>query len=176
MFGTSPRIYGTKSQLNTTCVPSSIHRCHRQVQTLQCSTPDGYQQSRNRQYHGNVGQRIHITFNTPGISYRHWAQCLTLHNIDGLVQDCRSSIANALELLQSFIKPPISPDEGNPCDMYSPTYVIKESSVICSTHAFTCLFLSPNQRYGSWMSKLIPNTTRFACLFVSYKSTYCMND
>ena len=27
------------------------------------------------------------------------------HNIDGLVQDCSNSIANALELLQSCTKP-----------------------------------------------------------------------
>ena len=27
------------------------------------------------------------------------------HDIDGLVQDCSNSIANALELLQSYTKP-----------------------------------------------------------------------
>ena len=29
------------------------------------------------------------------------------HDIDGFVQDCSNSIANALELLQSFTKPSI---------------------------------------------------------------------
>ena len=35
------------------------------------------------------------------------AQILALFDIDGLVQDCSNSIANALELLQSCTKPSI---------------------------------------------------------------------
>ena len=37
-----------------------------------------------------------------------WGWHQRKHHIDGLVQDCNNSIANALELLQSCTKPPIS--------------------------------------------------------------------
>ena len=36
------------------------------------------------------------------------AQCYKYYHMDGLVQDCNNSIANALELLQSSTKPTIS--------------------------------------------------------------------
>ena len=55
-------------------------------------------------------------------AYLNWSLCLTRmgnpiveirqsydHHIDGLVQDCSNSIANALELLQSCTNPSISP-------------------------------------------------------------------
>ena len=35
----------------------------------------------------------------------NWYLTTTNHHIDGLVQDCSNSIANALELLQSCTKP-----------------------------------------------------------------------
>ena len=35
-----------------------------------------------------------------------WTDIFEVTNIDGLVQDCSNSIANALELLQSCTKPP----------------------------------------------------------------------
>ena len=43
------------------------------------------------------------------LSAKSWPSCLHLkvliHHVDGLVQDCSNSIANALELLQSCTKP-----------------------------------------------------------------------
>ena len=53
-------------------------------------------------YHNvsELGQNSHLT----GLSA---VQIWTNNHIDGLVQDCSNSIANAQELLQSCTKPPI---------------------------------------------------------------------
>ena len=52
-------------------------------------------------------------------------------NIDGVVQDCSNSIANALELLQSCTKPSIHiciKLPNNNSDMESPKYSVKKKS------------------------------------------------
>ena len=46
----------------------------------------------------------------------HWV--IEWHDINGLVQDCSNSIANALELLQSCTKPSIQYIENNDTDNY----------------------------------------------------------
>ena len=50
-------------------------------------------------------------FPAPVVSTSHYSKqfyYITMDYIDGLVQDCSNSIANALELLQSCTKPSIS--------------------------------------------------------------------
>ena len=42
-------------------------------------------------------------------------QKFSLKKVDGLVQDCSNSIANALELLQSCTKPSMSSTQCVPC-------------------------------------------------------------
>ena len=44
-----------------------------------------------------------ISLNYPKTYPQTW--CISLSYLDGLVQDCSNSIANALELLQSCTKP-----------------------------------------------------------------------
>ena len=44
---------------------------------------------------------------SPVVYHASWKEVTIQHNVDGLVQDCTISIAWAMEILQSCIKPPI---------------------------------------------------------------------
>ena len=44
---------------------------------------------------------------SPVVYHASWKEVTIQHNVDGLVQDCTISIAWAMEILQSCVKPPI---------------------------------------------------------------------
>ena len=67
-------------------------------------------------------QAISLTFLLTGHFFWWYMKLVNNEYIDGLVQDCSNSIANALELLQSCTKPSICFMSLSHYTLYKPSY------------------------------------------------------
>ena len=78
--------------------------CH-DIKTLLCTISLWWVEHISNQSPANFNQ-ISSSIEIPSV-WRAPGHTILQHHVDGLVQDCSYSSANALELLQSGIKPPM---------------------------------------------------------------------
>ena len=79
-------------------------------------------------------------------------------NIDGLVQDCIISIANTLEILQSYTKPTIlQPQNG---DEEFSQYNKKKKEISWPTYALTSIIVCITNNTDIWDSQTVTLTVK----------------